>query len=179
MNWIRKVLVGALVVVLAAACSPDVEIEDPPLPTAPPDVGLPTAVPPDSIQQGTWAIPFVYEFPEGTWGRGFHRYALRVDCPILAQASVAGEWHDFVVADDVTRISIPIYFRLGGLSTSTLGPPDVANINPEQRTIAIVTIIGITEEQAALAANSDECVVLVAWDGIGTEQLLPAEPFQP
>lgn len=117
--------------------------------------------------------------PADTWGVGFHRYALHVDCPILAQDSLAGQWQDFVVTDDVTLLNTPVYLRLGGLSISNLGPPNVLTIHPEQLTIALVTFIGVTEEQAAVAAESPDCEVIIGWDSVNVEELLPAEPYRP
>jgi hypothetical protein len=116
--------------------------------------------------------------PEGTFGIGFHRYALHVDCPILAQDSLAGQWRDFVVTNDVTLFNAPIYLRLGGLSTGTLGPTNVQTIHPDQLTIALVTIIGVTEEQAVIAAESSDCEVVVVWGG-GAEELSAMEPYRP
>jgi hypothetical protein len=167
----------------AAACSTDAgsEQEVEPLPTAEIVSTLPTAVPPEGEpgQIGEWALPFVYQMPEGTWEIGFHRYALHVNCPILEQDSLAGVWQDFVVTDDVTPLSTPVYLRLGGLSMSTLGPENVLTISPDQLTIALVTIIGVTEEQAAVAAESKDCEVVIGWDGANAEELLPAEPYRP
>ncbi|MEE9216491.1 MAG: hypothetical protein V3U32_03560 [Anaerolineales bacterium] len=179
-----KLPVGMLICFAAAACSTNAgsEQEVAPLPTAKTVSTLPTAVPPEEGgpgQIGEWAIPFSYQIPEGTWGVGFHRYALHVDCPILAQAGLAGEWQDFVVTNDVTPINTPVYLRLGGLSISTLGPPDILTIHPDQLTIALVTIIGVTEEQAAVAAESDDCEIVIGWDGANAEELLPAEPYRP
>jgi len=166
----------------AAACSADggSEQEVGPLPTAETVSTLPTAVPPEGGpgQIGEWAIPFQYQMPEGTWGVGFHRYALHVDCPVLAQDSLAGEWRDFVVTNDATLLNVPVYLRLGGLSTGTLALPNVRTIHPDQVTIALVTIIGVTEEQTAIAAESSDCEVIVVWEG-GAEELSPTEPYRP
>ena len=172
--------VGMLFCFAAAACSAEAgpEQEVAPLPTV---STLPTAVLPEGGpgQTGEWAIPFTYQMPEGTWGVGFHRYGLRVECPILAGASLAGEWQDFVVTNDVTPLNVPVYLRLGGLSISTLGPPNVLTIHPDQVTIALVTIVGVTEEQAAVAAESEDCEVIIGWDGANAEELLPGEPYRP
>lgn len=180
MHGLGKLLVGVLIGLAAAGCSPNLDLEPTvaPLPTAKPASGLPTAVPPET-QPGAWAVPFSYQFPEGTWGVGFHRYALRVNCPTLAQVGLAGEWRDFVVTNEATPLKTPVYLRLGGLSTATLGPPNLQTIHPDQLTIARVTILGATEEQAAAAAKAEDCEVIVGWDGIRAEQLLPGEPFRP
>ena len=99
-------LTGILFLIAASACSADADSEQEvaPLPTAEILSTLPTAVPPEGEpgQIGEWAIPFSYQMPDGTFGIGFHRYALHVDCPILAQDSLAGQWRDFVVTNDVT-----------------------------------------------------------------------------
>ncbi len=177
-----KLLIGILFLFAASACSADSgsEQEVAPLPTAEILTTLPTAVPPEGGpgQIGEWAIPFSYQMPEGTWGIGFHRYALHVDCPILAQDSLAGQWRDFVVTDDIAPLNTPVYLRLGGLSTATLGPPNVQAIHPDQLTIALVTIIGVTEEQAAIAAESPDCEVVVVW-GRGAEELSAMKPYRP
>ena len=174
--------IGILILFAASACSADAgsEQEVAPLPTAEILSTLPTAVPPDGEpgQIGEWAIPFSYQMPEGTFGIGFQRYALHVDCPILAQDSLAGQWRDFVVTNDVTPLNTPVYLRLGGLSTGTLGPPNVQTIHPDQLTIALVTIIGVTEEQATIAAESPDCEVVVVWGG-GAEELSPMKPYRP
>lgn len=177
-----KLPIGILFLFAASACSADAgsEQELAPLPTAEILSTLPTAVPPEGEpgQIGEWAIPFSYQMPEGTFGIGFHRYALHVDCPILAQDSLAGQWRDFVVTNDVTLFNAPIYLRLGGLSAGTLGPTNVQTIHPDQLTIALVTIIGVTEEQAVIAAESSDCEVVVVWGG-GAEELSAMEPYRP
>jgi hypothetical protein len=182
MRLLLRLSIGMVFCFAAAACSADAgsEQEVEPLPTAEIASTLPTAVPPEGGpgQIGEWAIPFMYQMPEDAWGIGFHRYALHVDCPILAQDSLAGEWRDFVVTNDVTLLDVPVYLRLGGLSTGALGPPNVQNIHPDQLTIALVTIIGVTEEQAGIAAESPDCEVVLVWDG-GAEELSAAEPYRP
>jgi hypothetical protein len=183
MRLLLKLPIGILFCFAAAACSADAgsEQEVEPLPTAETASSLPTAVPPEGGpgQTGEWAIPFTYQMPEDTWGIGFHRYALHVDCPVLAQDSLAGEWQDFVVTNDVTLLNVPVYLRLGGLSISTLGAPNVLTIHPDQVTIALVTIVGVTKEQAAVAAESEDCEVIIGWDGSNVEELLPADPYRP
>jgi hypothetical protein len=52
-------------------------------------------------------------------------------------------------------------------------------IRRDQATIAIVTILGVTEEDAKLAVTSSDCQVLMRWDEVSTEILVPGEPFQP
>ena len=107
------------------------------------------------------ASPSCIKCQRNTWKVGFHGYALHVDCPILAQDSLAGEWRDFVVTNDVKLLNVPVYLRLGGLSTDTLGPPNAQTIHPDQHTIALETIIGTTEEQADIAAEAPDCEVAI------------------
>ncbi len=101
---------------------------------------------------------------------GFGRLQRR--CWIRANGGATSE------TNDVTPLNTPVYLRLGGLSTNTLGPPNVQTIHPDQLTIALVTIVGTTEEQAALAAESLDCEVIIVWDG-GAEELSPMEPYRP
>ncbi len=64
-------------------------------------------------------------------------------------------------------------------STAARGVPNVRTLHPDQLTIVVVTRFGVTEEQATVAAESEDCEVLIGWDGPRAEQLLPAEPYRP
>jgi hypothetical protein len=146
-------------------------------PTTPLPTLLPTAIPPQSVP-GTWAVPFEYEFAPEFWSVGMHRYGYYIDCPVLGN-NVAGEWQNFRVSEDVSRFVAPVFLRLGGLSYGRLGPISTDAIHPQQATIAVVTILGVSAEDAARMATTAECQVLMRWDDVATQLLIPGEPFQP
>jgi hypothetical protein len=175
---LRRLL--SLAAVGLAACS--AEIDEPPtpaaIPTAVPPVSLPTAVAPDEIT-GLWAVSFQYAFPDNFWPIGQHQYGFFLDCPVLGQVDGSTEYRVFQVTNSVASFDGPIYLRLGGLSTGVLAPINVDSINPEQATAAVVTILGVSEEQARGASEANDCEVVVGWDGVGAENLMAGEPFQP
>jgi hypothetical protein len=110
---------------------------------------------------------------------GYHRYRIYIDCPLLNQDSYTGEMQRFIVAEEMPVHESPVYLRLGGLSFGPLASLSTITINPVQSTIAVVTFSGISEEDARLARTSSDCEVLMNWDGVSTQTLLPGEPFQP
>jgi hypothetical protein len=163
------------------ACSPTASAptQTPPPPAAPATM-LPTAIPPETFI-GSWAISFEYAFPENFWSVGDHRYGFYIDCPLLMPESYGSEWVWFQATDEeiMPVYELPIYLRLGGLSLGPLAPISMNTIHHDQATIAVVTLLGITEEDAKLAQTSSDCEVLMNWDGISTQSLSPGEPFQP
>jgi hypothetical protein len=164
---------------LAAACGG--AAETPTLvavPTALPVASLPTAIPPEG-ETSLWAIDFRLEFPASFWTLGQHQYGFFMDCAELGQVQSAGDYHLFQVTNAVAAFEDPIYLRLAGLSTGPLDPINLDAIHPDQATVAVVTILGITEEQARQAASSDDCEIVFGWDGIKAENLTAGEPFQP
>lgn len=172
-----------LVLVLAAAggLAACAAAEDTPaaVPTALPQASLPTAVPPEGPALiGDWAISFQYEFPATFWAIGDHQYGFFMDCQELGQEG-GSEWRVFQVTNFTAMLDEPIYLRLAGLSTGTLAPINLEAIHPDQVTIAIITFVGVTEQQALDAAASPDCEILVGWDGIRTQSLTAGEPFQP
>jgi hypothetical protein len=163
------------------ACSPTAAA---PTQTSPPPAApatlLPTAIPPEALP-GDWAISFEYPFPDDFWTIGVHRYGFYIDCPLLMQENYGSDWIFFYVTDDefLPVYEMPVYLRLGGLSFGTLAPISMDTIRPEQATIAAVTLLGISEEDAKLATTSPDCVILMNWDAVSTGILTPGEPFQP
>ena len=149
-------------------------------PTAAPPMMLPTAVPPETFA-GSWAISFEYYFPENYWSVGDHRYGFYIDCPLLMQERVGSDWVWFRATDEeiMPIYELPVYLRLGGLSFGALAPISMDTIHYKQATIAVVTLLGITEEDAKLASTSADCVVFINWDVGSTQILTPGEPFQP
>jgi hypothetical protein len=167
-----------IIIFFMTACSTTTPttVQSPQPTTAPPTL-LPTAVPPRNIP-GAWAISFEYPFPSGFWNEGAHRYGFLIDCPILLEESIAGEWRWFNTVEEAQLVESPIFLRLGGLSYGLLAPIDRDTIHPEQTTIAVVTILGVTLEDAELAISSPDCEVLIRWDDKATEILSAGEPFQ-
>ena len=147
-------------------------------PTAAPATMLPTAIPPQAFP-GDWAISFEYPFPENFWNVGYHRYGFYIECPLLNQDNFGSEWRRFIVDEEVPKYDSPVYLRLAGLSYGPLAPITTDSINPGQATIAVVTLLGVTEDDAKLATTSPDCVILMNWDAVSTEVLTPGEPFQP
>ena len=165
----RLVLVCLLGLILVA-CGPVAEVPTP----------LPTAIPPDALpEQGGWAVGFQYEFPPGTFGVGRHRYAFLIHCPVVSSEDVNYGWHTFEVSEDTTMQPEPLYLRLFGLSGDPYTPSQITNdiIHPDRRIIAVVHLVGMAKEAAALAASG--CELLVLWDNTGRQLLAPGEPFLP
>lgn len=179
-NAILLALLPAAACVLAAACASAEEAEPTSagVPTALPAASLPTAVPPAG-GTSVWAVSFVHEFPASFWRIGQHQYGFFMDCPELGQLESAGEYRFFQVTGATPAFDDPVYLRLAGLSTGPLAPINLEAIHPEQVTIAVVTILGVSEEQALNAADSSECEVVFGWDGISAQSLVAGAPFQP
>lgn len=149
------------------------------VPSALPQASLPTAVPPEGPALiGDWAISFEYEFPATFWPIGDHQYGFFMDCDELGQQG-GSEWSAFQVTNFTSKLDQPIYLRLAGLSTGTLAPINMDAIHPDQVTIAAITFIGVTEQQALDVAESPDCEILFGWDGLRTQILTAGEPFQP
>jgi len=130
-------------------------------------------------QPGSWAVSFSYEFPAGFWLEGDHRYGFYMNCPVLQQFNVPSEYRDFTVTQDTIAFESPVYLRLGGLSTGALAPINLDAIHPDQPTVAVVTVIGVTEDQARQAGELSECEMVIGWDAINAQTLVAAEPFRP
>jgi hypothetical protein len=165
------------------ACASNTPVPTPTLePTMPPPTptSLPTAVPQDNLP-GSWAVSFEYEFPPNFWSLGRHSYGYFVDCPLLMSESSGSEWYWFTVVDWewMPEFKLPVYLRLGGLSMGLLEPITMDTIAPEWSTIAVVTVLNLSEEDAKLASTSSDCVILINWDEVFTKVLIPGEPFQP
>ncbi len=185
---------GAVLVLLLAACGP-AGTPEPTLPppetatavptgvpaTAPPKrvaiTPLPTAVPPESLP-GSWAVSFQHAFPAGFWPLGIHRYGFLINCPELDQEDFSSELRDFEVTEEAILHPEPVYIRVGGLGIGLFALSANA-VHPDQETIAAITILGISREEAAIAAESPDCVALFGYDRFPPVELVPQEPFQP
>lgn len=176
-----KPIACSLLPLLLTACSAAEQATPTPasIPTALPAASLPTAVPPEDNQLNQWALSFSYEFPAGFWPIGQHQYGIFIDCPELGQIENAGEYHLFQVTNAVAEFEAPVYLRLAGLSTGPLDPINLDAIHPDQQTVAVVTLLGIPEDQARAAASSADCQMVIGWDQLKAADLAAGEPFQP
>ena len=148
------------------------------LQSAPAPTPLPTAVPPSGtqIEGGDWAVSFAHEFPEQLWASGVHRYKFQLNCPGILEDSDA-DWVYFDVLEEADVLPFPVYFRLHGLSTDVLAGQNVEALHPDQATIAVVTLVGLSEENTSYAI--DNCICLFHWDADLFQLLTPGEPFIP
>lgn len=154
---------------LAVACSPASNL---------PKEGLPTAVPPNAVS-GQWAIPFEHEFPVGFWAEGLHRYGFLFSCPAMDAGTSGSEWRIFEVTNESPVQEDPVYMRLQGLSFGRLSTTHFDIIHPDQKTVALVTFLGLSEETAREASSSADCEVVMRWDDVAAEALTPGIPYQP
>lgn len=139
-------------------------------------VDLPPASIPDDLDPAQWAVGFSHDFGAGFWEEGPHAYQLFLDCPEVEQARVDSEVVLFVASPDSPTYEEPVHLRIAGLSTTALGPSDVSIVNPEQTTIALVTVVGLSQAQVDAVSR---CAGEVFWDEGSSEPLRPGEPFQP
>ena len=168
----RCPLVLCLVGLILAACGPTAEVPTP----------LPTAVPPDVMpagDEGFWAISFKYEFPEETFGLGLHRYRLWIHCPVMSAEDTVTDWLMFEVSDEVLPRTEPVYLRLHGLSDAPFAVSynNSQVIDPDRPVVAVVHLVGLSNQAASLAASGCEGIVL--WDNGDRQPLSAGEPFQP
>ena len=136
---------------------------------------LPTAVPPPEQEPGDWAISFSFEFPEEAWAIGVHRYQYFARCPVITLDDFSTEWIYFEVLDDEVLFEDAVYLRISGLSTGILAPATMDTINVQQKTVAVITFLGVSEHIAELAA--DNCEVLLRWDDKSPQLLTIGEVF--
>lgn len=162
----RVILATALLLALAGcAASPELE-----------GIDLPPASMPDDIDSAQWAVPFSHEFGADFWTEGPHVYQLVLDCPGIGQDRVESQLVAFRAGSEHPTIDQPVHLRLSGLSTTTMGTPDLQFVSTMQDTIALLTVVGITEGQRDAA---EECTGEVRWDDGQSAPLLPGEPFRP
>lgn len=130
---------------------------------------------PDEFETATYAVQFVREFDGGTWSLGRHRYTMALDCPATGFDSFQSGPVVFTVNESAHLFSDPVYIRLRGLSLLQTGEATVMTIHPDQTTVAIVSLIGITEEGADASAD---CVAEMVADTGDVYELLPGESFR-
>lgn len=139
-------------------------------------VDLPPASVPDDLDPAQWAVAFSHHFGAGFWEEGPHAYQLFLDCPEVEQARVNSEVVLFASNPDWPTYDEPVRLRIAGLSTTALGPPDIRFVNPEQTTVALVTVVGLSQTQVDAVSG---CAGEVFWDEGSSAPLQPEEPFRP
>ena len=129
---------------------------------------------PGSFEGGPWAVEFSLHLEPGFWTAGAHRYQIWLECEPLGPR----QWSQHNFEADVTTdlYDEDIYVRLYGLSEHKTGPIEIKHINVAQPTVAIVTVLGLAEEQAAEAA--DECVGELRLEDGTVIELPPGDPFR-
>jgi len=165
MDPMRPVLVTGLL--MLAACSQPEPLRG---------IDLPPASLPDEIDSAQWAVAFSHEFGPAFWGEGPHVYQLVLDCPAIDEANVESELLFFGAGGDYPTLDTRVHLRLSGLSTTTMGQPDVSSISIEQETAATLTVVGLSEDEVKA---SEDCAGEVRWDDGQSAAMLPNEPFRP
>ena len=122
---------------------------------------------------GTQAVSFTRTFPPGFWEEGEHAYRMVMVCP--AQ-NVGPPVVRFEVSDDAPQVGT-VYLRFDGPGRHVLSPADLPNVHPDDTTVAVVTLAGMTEAEAEGART--DCDGSVVYDGLDAEALEPGEPFSP
>ncbi len=139
-------------------------------------VDLPPASLPDEIGSEQWAVAFTHEFGPGFWTEGPHVYRLVLDCPEAVDELLQTDISLFAARPDVPTRDRPVYLRAAGLATTPLGPTGVQFISTEQDTVALLTVIGLSEERARAATG---CEAEVEFDDGRAGAMRPDEPFRP
>jgi len=150
-----------------------------PKPTMP--LTTPTPIPPTfapaPTEETNWAINFEYRFPTGYWSIGYHRYTLILSCPDAQNPNV-GKWtNTFNVSSSTPPVTGDLYLRPEGISGVVLFSQPITSINDAQSTIAIVSVTGLTYNQADSYVK--HCTVTVQTDNSATYPLPAGVPFQP
>ena len=122
------------------------------------------------------AVPFTLEFDPGHWTSGRHAYRLALECPELG-TSIEPPVVRFEVDPAERLFDERVWLRFDGPSMTRLSPSDRSAINPRQATGAVLTLVGLTPDEAMTAA--DDCSSTVVYDGNEPEELAPGEPFIP
>lgn len=122
---------------------------------------------------GSLAVSFTRTFPAGTWTTGDHAYRLVIVCPTQR---VGPPVVRFQVSEDAPR-SDPVYLRVDGPGRNLLSPADLSAVHPDDVTVAVITVAGLTPADAEEARS--ECGASVVSDGGDPEPLEPGAPFSP
>ena len=122
---------------------------------------------------GTLAVSFTRTFPPGFWEEGDHAYRMVIVCP--AQ-NVGPPVVRFEVSDDALPVGT-VYLRFDGPGRHLLSPADLPAVHPDDTTVAVVTLAGMTATGAEDARN--DCDGSIVYDGLDPETLEPGESFSP
>ena len=139
-------------------------------------IDLPPASLPAEIDSAQWAVSFSHDFGPAFWEEGSHVYQLLLDCPEIGEASVKGEFIAFAAGGDFPTLESTVHLRLSGLSTTTMGPPDLQFVSSEQETTALLTAVGLSANEVEAAEG---CAGEIRWDDGQSANLEPGEPFRP
>lgn len=163
----RIASVAAVIALAATACASEEPLEG---------IDLPPAATPDTIDAGTWAVRFTHDFAPGAWNQGTHAYALALACDAILDEPMRTDPINFTVAPGEV-LDQEVYLRVVGLSSDTVGPPNVGSIDPQQSTTAALTIVGVSESAANQAAEG--CAGAIFFDDADPLPLVPEPPFRP
>jgi hypothetical protein len=122
---------------------------------------------------GGLAVAFTRTFPAGFWHPGDHAYRLVLVCP---NRNVGPPAIRFEVSEDAPRFG-SVYLRLDGPGRNLLAPADLASVHPDDVTVAVITLAGMTEPDAQEVGT--RCQGTVVYDGLDPEELEPGPPFSP
>lgn len=122
---------------------------------------------------GSLAVSFTRTFPADTWTTGDHAYRLVIVCPTQR---VGPPVVRFEVSEEAPR-SDPVYLRFDGPGRNMLSPADLPAIHPDDVTVAVITVAGLTPTDAEEARS--ECDANIVYDGLDPEPLEPGAPFSP
>lgn len=122
---------------------------------------------------GTLAVSFTHTFPPGFWQEGEHAYRLVITCPTQ---HVGPPVASFTVSSDAPSLGT-VYLRIDGPGSRLLSPSDVSRVHPDDTTVAVVTLAGMTESAAEEARSG--CSGSIVYDGLDPETLEPGRVFSP
>lgn len=122
---------------------------------------------------GSLAVAFTRTFPPGAWSVGEHAYRLVIVCPSQRIGPPAVR---FQVDTDAPRAD-PVYLRPDGPSRSMLAPASMSSVHPNDPSVAVVTVAGLSASAAEEARS--ECEASMIYDGLDPVPLEPGTPFSP
>lgn len=122
---------------------------------------------------GALAVSFTRDFPPGFWEAGSHAYRLVLTCPTQNFDPPVVR---FTVTPDAPQVET-VFLRFDGPGRSPLSPSDLGSVHPDDPTVAVVTLAGMTEADADEARA--RCHGTVVYDGQDPVPLVPGAYFTP